>query len=998
MKKVALFFFTTALVLSVFTGFAQTPVTLDVQVDDHDLIQPTSIGLDLNFTGVAQLDYLKVQNTTQWARVKLAYDEERVDDAEPLDLFDYEYLEVIIKDFGGTVWGEVKFNLQEYRPLVIEPYVFDAEALPDGWLKVSIPIEDFYTREVRYIAFPFAFNTNFGVKQLRFVGPDKSFVWFGEDKFDNAKKENRVGESELVFKDDGIVIDEISVSYGNNDLTQTSMPFQDFDVNVGPGSNEFAVELKDTDGATYNFLYEQDVREITAISTKPTCNGEGDGTIEVNISDETYSYSFLWNDGDTSPERNNLLAGNYHVNITDNLGKQAYLDFQLNEPYKIRPLVERLNCAGDNVKLSVLGGTEDYFYNYDGQSFARPMDQREFRSLWSLKTNISSELINYAYHKNLIYDIKTDVEGNIYFIGSYDDELIIENNYLGKIEGKGSFLIRLLPDKSFGWVYFQPQTQFHQIDVNDDGEVTILSDKLILLNNDGTLKWQLDVDLHKAKMSMGINGHIYLTGYKNDLIKLMHIGLNGNILWQRDIRGGHFRDNYGAYTRAVNDIAVSPNGDVYLTGYYNGKIDFGNVSLTTSQLNDAFLVRYNNLGVSLWAVVPGQGAGNDWGRHVEYHESGIYVASNLTGKSISVGDLELDAGTAGVIIKYDENGQLIRARQFAAIIGLSFLKIQDMTISNHGYPMISGLIENLHLLPGDNPFPDIGYYMILYFDPDFNLIANSSINTDYYEPPVIPIAATSNTSVLRADFTNRIKLIEEGKVFTSTLQTNFIKNHIWVRDGNDCAIREINFKGPRLSPEQPLICRVEPTTNANVITWYNNGQEDEYIVYKETNIKDEFIQIAQVSGSQSSYIDSDATPMKRSHRYRVQARRCGWYSQQSETHKTIHLTANQGYGGEVNLIWNAYEGRDYDRIHIYRGLGADNFQYMTTVPSSVFSYSDTEPSEQTLYYQLRFSSPNCNPDNFQFSTFSESLAQTDYIPSNTAVRYGQLADFNTYPN
>ncbi|MBI4647678.1 MAG: T9SS type A sorting domain-containing protein [Bacteroidia bacterium] len=56
------------------------------------------------------------------------------------------------------------------------------------------------------------------------------------------------------------------------------------------------------------------------IKTNPACFGGNDGSADLNPSGGTPPLSFLWSNGATSEDLNNIPAGNYNVTITDNNG------------------------------------------------------------------------------------------------------------------------------------------------------------------------------------------------------------------------------------------------------------------------------------------------------------------------------------------------------------------------------------------------------------------------------------------------------------------------------------------------------------------------------------------------------------------------------------------------------------------------------------------------------------------------------------------------------
>lgn len=98
------------------------------------------------------------------------------------------------------------------------------------------------------------------------------------------------------------------------------------------------------------------------------CWGDSTGQIFLNPNGGTAPYSFLWFDGDTNQNRNNLVAGNYNVTVTDANGCTAVNSIALTQPtaplslsgYSTSPL-----CYGGtdgSASILALDGTSPYTY------------------------------------------------------------------------------------------------------------------------------------------------------------------------------------------------------------------------------------------------------------------------------------------------------------------------------------------------------------------------------------------------------------------------------------------------------------------------------------------------------------------------------------------------------------------------------------------------------------------------------------------------------------
>src|ERR1019366_986809 len=65
--------------------------------------------------------------------------------------------------------------------------------------------------------------------------------------------------------------------------------------------------------------------------TNVTCYGGNDGTINITPNGGVLPYVYIWNDGNTNQNRTNLVAGNYYVTVTDNIGATASVAIAITE-------------------------------------------------------------------------------------------------------------------------------------------------------------------------------------------------------------------------------------------------------------------------------------------------------------------------------------------------------------------------------------------------------------------------------------------------------------------------------------------------------------------------------------------------------------------------------------------------------------------------------------------------------------------------------------------
>ncbi|NQY30360.1 MAG: SBBP repeat-containing protein [Flavobacteriaceae bacterium] len=142
---------------------------------------------------------------------------------------------------------------------------------------------------------------------------------------------------------------------------------------------------------------------------------------------------------------------------------------------------------------------------------------------------------------------------------------------------------------------------------------------------------------------------------------------NGSLIWAKSI-GGVSNDN-------GKHVTIDTSGNVYLTGYFTGTVDFDPsasiYNLTSHGENDIYILKLDTNGSFLWAKALG-GTGYDNGKHLSIDTLGnIYI----TGKFQQTVDFDPSSNTFYLtstvlgnddvfILKLDANGDFIWAKSF----------------------------------------------------------------------------------------------------------------------------------------------------------------------------------------------------------------------------------------------------------------------------------------------------------------------------------------------
>jgi hypothetical protein len=139
----------------------------------------------------------------------------------------------------------------------------------------------------------------------------------------------------------------------------------------------YSVTITDVNGCSRTISGITVTQPAAAISgatvvTNVSCFGDNTGEINLIPSGGTGPYTFSWNDGATTEDRNGLTAGTYSVTITDNNGCQTTLNgITVSAPASVvsgTAVVTNVSCfGGDTGEINLIpnGGTGPYTFSWN---------------------------------------------------------------------------------------------------------------------------------------------------------------------------------------------------------------------------------------------------------------------------------------------------------------------------------------------------------------------------------------------------------------------------------------------------------------------------------------------------------------------------------------------------------------------------------------------------------------------------------------------------------
>lgn len=367
-----------------------SPINMDSGLINEVIhVIPNYSGIDLESS-----TYLRIWNTeTGYRKLKLGYDDQYIYSGHAnVTAGGNDTLEITLKAFSSNIlWNRIRIRPAAKGLLTLEQYLGN---YPEDWTTIKIPLTDFDAainfEDLSFIELPYSADAgafNIGIKSIKFVGGANEFIWFGEEKNDNAHDGTGGGGkvfAELFEPDpDAVSISQTSI-YVDGHLEQTlTGPANDFLLTFNnEGLYDIFIETMDTDSLialsdTISFkVYDNDwsgySRIVVEFSSPPTSLDISKAALKYNknmaysltLDDgkyDAYDYAFnLFNGGhiaevDTYSDGLYYTDGcgndiNFTAGIALNSVNSSFTDLHINTPdYMTWAEIIEVNNAGWNI-------------------------------------------------------------------------------------------------------------------------------------------------------------------------------------------------------------------------------------------------------------------------------------------------------------------------------------------------------------------------------------------------------------------------------------------------------------------------------------------------------------------------------------------------------------------------------------------------------------------------------------------------------------------------
>jgi hypothetical protein len=195
-------------------------------------------------------------------------------------------------------------------------------------------------------------------------------------------------------------------------------------------------------------------------------------------------------------------------------------------------------------------------------------------------------------------------------------------------------------------------------------------------SSNGSLLWAREFgSSYGNAVAIDASGNIYVTGYFMGGIDLGGGWLNGYGAYGVSFVVKYGPDGSHLWSKAFpsnsdgagHGIAIDPSGNVFVTGYFGGTINFGGLALTSSSSSSIYLLKLSGLnGSHLWSRAFGNaGGGQNVGYGVAVDRDGsAYITGTFLGPVNFGGGTLTSLGFDAFVAKFSATGSHVWSKRF----------------------------------------------------------------------------------------------------------------------------------------------------------------------------------------------------------------------------------------------------------------------------------------------------------------------------------------------
>lgn len=285
--------------------------------------------------------------------------------------------------------------------------------------------------------------------------------------------------------------------------------------------------------------------------------------------------------------------------------------------------------------------------------------------------------------------VSVDPSGNCFVTGNFWGQVTIGNVnfqtdyikydlFVAKLDKNGNFLwakkaggsetgIPRITSDNMGGCYVSGTSGY--TDSESFGGTIVSGSYLAKYNTDGTFAWVKKIPA--GAVSADTTGNAYITGSFNGTVNFGGTSVTSSggsdIFTAKYDRNGALqwvKKAGGTQADAGASISVVQDGNCYVTGNFSQSASFSGTQVTGNGNSDIFIARYDKDGNLLWVKTAG-GSGADAATSISADQNGYCYAAGTFNQTASFGTVQLTSkGSTDVFIsKFDKDGNLLWAKQ-----------------------------------------------------------------------------------------------------------------------------------------------------------------------------------------------------------------------------------------------------------------------------------------------------------------------------------------------